>query len=137
MHCNPPISGEHDTSTTRESRSLKIPAKPFGIDRHYGYREQTRSRDQEQGVWNDFALIELSTKVDFAQNPHIRPVCLPTNDHIEYKDERGTVVGWGNQVVTYESESLDGLVKGKGSKNSDRLQKLELRLDVAYNKTLQ
>ena len=121
------IAGEYDTSTSRETRSLRIQAKPYGIDRHYGYKEQTSSRDPIQGVWNDFALVELSQEIDFLQHPHIRPVCLPDKEFVDYRNETGTVIGWGNKYIIYEEKTLQGLVKGRGLTNADILQKLDVR----------
>ena len=99
-------------------------AKPFGLQKHFGYH----GRD-EQGVWNDFALIELSERVDFSQYPHIRPVCLPDSSHIDYDGQIATVAGWGHHRVTYEDMSSENvqLIEGiAGRKFSDTLQKLDV-----------
>ena len=46
----------------------------------------------------DFALIKLSNPVNFAANPHIRPVCLPSDAQDTFEDRLGTVTGWGTTV---------------------------------------
>ena len=44
----------------------------------------------------DFALLKLSTKVDFSITPHVRPICLPTSAQISINRRRKPVVaGWG------------------------------------------
>ena len=53
-------AGEHDLTTSRESASLRILAKPFGLNKHWQYKAQVEEDHIEQGVWYDFALLELS-----------------------------------------------------------------------------
>ena len=43
----------------------------------------------------DFSLIKLTTAVDFAAHPDIRPVCLPTDTSNDYSGVTATVTGWG------------------------------------------
>ena len=113
--------GEHDTTSTLESTSLRIPAKPYRFNKHWSY-----SSDDEQGTWYDFALLELSERVDFTAHPHIRPVCLPDGEEVDYENEEATVSGWGLQNVDYKRYS-EGLVKGVGYENAKKLQKLDVR----------
>ena len=120
-------TGEHDTTTSRESASLRIPVKPFGINKHWGFKEKRGKDDKEQGVWYEFALIELALSVDFKRNHHIRPVCLPASQEVDYDDKTATVVGWGHQKITYLSPTQQGVVKGISSRNAKRLQKLDVR----------
>ena len=56
-------SGEHDLTTRQESASLRIPAKPSGINKHWRYNAKIGEDQTEQGVWYDFALLELSVLV--------------------------------------------------------------------------
>ena len=107
--------------------SLRILAKPFGINKHWGFKEKRGPQDKEQGVWNDFALVELSASVNFSQNPHIRPVCLPGRETVDYDNQIATVSGWGHQDINYLNPSSQGVVKGISSGNAKRLQKLNVR----------
>ena len=79
-------------------------------------------------MWNDFALVELSASVNFSQNPHIRPACLPGRETVDYDDQIATVSGWGHQRINYLNPSSQGVVKGISSGNAKRLQKLNVRL---------
>jgi hypothetical protein len=115
-------AGEHDTTSRLESSSLRIQAKPYRFNKHWSYKF-----DGEQGAWYDFALIELSERVDFNRHPHIRPVCLPENEEVEYGNEVATVSGWGLQNVDYKKYKHQGLVKGVGYGSAKKLQKLDVR----------
>ena len=44
---------------------------------------------------NDFSMLKLSSNIDFASYPNIRPACLPTNDDNDFAGETATVTGWG------------------------------------------
>jgi len=44
---------------------------------------------------NDIALLELEDPIDFSENPHIRPICLPSNSREDYTGSKATVAGWG------------------------------------------
>jgi hypothetical protein len=48
-----------------------------------------------QTVANDIGLIELEEPIEFASEPNIRPVCLPTRYDGDFAGEEATVVGWG------------------------------------------
>ena len=104
-----------------ESTSLRIPAKPFRFHKHWSYKE-----DKTQGVWYDFALIELSQPVDFNQHSHIRPVCLPDSIEEDYNNEVATVSGWGYENVDYRKHTAQDIVRGSGSENSKKLKKLDV-----------
>ena len=44
----------------------------------------------------DFSMIKLSTEVDWAAHPRIRPVCIPTEDSgVDFAGATATVTGWG------------------------------------------
>ena len=43
----------------------------------------------------DFSLVKLKEKIDWAHQPNIRPVCLPTNKNETFTGRRATVSGWG------------------------------------------
>jgi len=44
----------------------------------------------------DFSMIKLSTEVDWAANPRIRPVCIPTEPSgVDFAGATATVTGWG------------------------------------------
>jgi Trypsin len=60
--------------------------------------------------FNDIAVIELEFPVKF--NEFIRPICLPTNDTVEYFD--------------YGSATVTGFGKTESGKNSQRLLKAEI-----------
>lgn len=65
--------------------------------------------------------------MDFAQYPHIRPVCLPAHGERDYENEVGTVSGWGLQNVDYKRYAELGLVKGVGHGQATTLKKLDVR----------
>ena len=91
------------------------------------FEAKIKDDENEQGVWFDFALIELDEIVDFEKFPHIRPICLPLpSNEVDY-DKPATVSGWGFQHISYNKDTLRGLVKGKGYKLADKLQKLDVR----------
>jgi len=43
----------------------------------------------------DFSLVRLKEKIDWADQPNIRPVCLPRNKDETFTGRRATVSGWG------------------------------------------
>ena len=43
----------------------------------------------------DFSLVELASEVAWSLYPHIRPICLPEEDHHDYAGQLATVTGWG------------------------------------------
>lgn len=46
---------------------------------------------------NDLAVIRLNTPVDFANNPHISPACLP-DKFTDYAGQRCWTTGWGKDA---------------------------------------
>lgn len=77
--------GQHDLFSATESKLLRM-----GVERiveHPHYNTQT--------INNDFSLLKMSSKVDFADNPHVRPVCLPRSLTQSYEGYSATVSGWG------------------------------------------
>ena len=44
---------------------------------------------------NDLAKLYLDRPFDFARNPKIRPICLPTNPNEEYIQKDAKATGWG------------------------------------------
>eukprot|EP00092_Neocalanus_flemingeri_P031312 GFUD01034008.1.p1 GENE.GFUD01034008.1~~GFUD01034008.1.p1 ORF type:complete len:384 (+),score=80.88 GFUD01034008.1:143-1294(+) len=130
-HCLPAASqlnitvllGEHDTTKRGESRTLKIPAKPYRYSRHWGYRH-----DKQRGTEYDFAVVELARSVDFAKYPHIRPVCLPGREERDYDGEVGTVVGWGVDEVGFLQTGFNLVTGYPTSGAAKTLQKLDFRM---------
>jgi len=45
--------------------------------------------------YNDFALMKLSSKIDWAAHVHIRPICLPSDTSQSYVGRDAIVAGWG------------------------------------------
>merc|ERR1711953_1434 len=54
---------------------------------HAGYNSGT--------VDQDFALLKMASKIDWASNPNIRPACLPDAAAGDYDQWMSTVTGWG------------------------------------------
>ena len=48
-----------------------------------------------QSLDYDFALVKLERKIQWQENPHIRPVCLPADASQTYQGKTATVAGWG------------------------------------------
>ena len=82
--------GEHDTKRSGEADTLRIAAKPYRYFRHSGY-----VYNQNRGAVYDFALVELARSVHFGRHSHIRPVCLPSTEEVDYDGDTATVAGWG------------------------------------------
>ena len=61
---------------------------------------------QSNNLYNDLAVLRLSSRVDTAQHPHIGPICLPHHAQI-FAGRRCYVSGWGKDVFgpngTYHS----------------------------------
>merc|ERR1719312_1253036 len=77
------LLGEHDVTTTSETDSIR--SNVAEVIKHPKYR----------GLNYDFALVKLSSPVDFSKHPHIRPICLPENESENYDDFSAIVTGWG------------------------------------------
>jgi len=78
--------GEHDRRTDSEADHINIDIAK--IINHPDFRT---------GYWNnfDFSLVEMTEEVDFSLHPHIRPVCLPTNEGHSFEGVTATATGWG------------------------------------------
>ena len=61
---------------------------------------------QSNNLYNDLAVLKLSSRVDTDQHPHIGPICLPHHAQI-FAGRRCYVSGWGKDVFgpngTYHS----------------------------------
>jgi len=130
-HCLPYASqlnitillGEHDTTKRGEADTLKIEAKPYRYFRHWGY-----VYDKNRGAVYDFALVELARSVDFDKYPHIRPICLPSKEEVDYNGKIGTVAGWGVENVGL-LQTGQNIVKGFPTSGAAKiLQKLDFRM---------
>lgn len=78
------VLGEHNTNSNIEATLSLGVAK---IVEHPSYNTKTLNYD--------FSLIKLKSKVNFAANSHIRPVCLPTSNSNNYAGEFAITSGWG------------------------------------------
>ena len=70
--------GRHDR-TNKEENTLEIKVSDVFVHPHY--KKVYPWKEPKQF---DIALLKLKTDVDFMQYPHIRPVCLPENNHQTY-----------------------------------------------------
>ena len=104
---------------------MTLQAKPYGLEQHWGYKDNRKQTDRGQGVWFYFALIELSERVDFRKHPHIRPVCLPNTQETEAYIGTGTVPGWGHQNVDYFRDM--GIVKGNSYGEAEKRRNQDFR----------
>jgi len=76
--------GEHDRSDPNDK------GKQYTVEQvvnHPDYNDRT--------YYNDYALLKLSSKIDWAANEHIRPVCLPSDASETYVGREAIVAGWG------------------------------------------
>ena len=80
------LLGEHKYSTNSEANHLRINVDQ--IKQYPGYNSNTTDED--------FSILKLKKAVDFSANPHIRPVCLPTDTSDTYVGLMATVTGWGD-----------------------------------------
>ena len=89
--------GDHDYNTDDETNHLD--AEIVQIFSHPNYVQDGSFRF-------DFALFKMKVEVDLLKYPHIRPVCLPTDDRNTYENKAAIVTGWGlTNVVTGERSS--------------------------------
>ena len=80
----------------------------------------------------DFALVELAKSVDFGRYSHIRPVCLPSTEEVDYDGDTATVAGWGVERVGLLQVG-NNLVKGFPTSGAARkLQKLDFRYFINH-----
>lgn len=77
--------GQHDLYSATESKLLVMAVDK--IVQHPSYNSQTTNFD--------FSLLKLSASIDFINNPHVRPVCLPKDLSHSYEGYLATVSGWG------------------------------------------
>ena len=81
------VFGDHNRNLTVESREHKF--RVVETQTYPGF-------NMKELLVNDFGLLKLSEEVSFADNPNIRPVCLPKaapRDH--YVGRRAMTTGWG------------------------------------------
>ena len=71
MHIFQVLLGDHNYNVVNETTHIR--AKIDQIVDHPDYNS-TSSID------NDYSMLRLRNAVDFAAYPHIRPVCLPTDN---------------------------------------------------------
>ena len=81
------LLGEHKYTTNTEANHLRMNIKQ--INQYSGYVSSTTD--------DDFSMLKLKNAVDFSANPHIRPVCLPTDTSETYVGVTATVTGWGTK----------------------------------------
>jgi len=61
----------------------------------YKYVVHEQYNTYDKSLFNDIALLELEDPIDFSENPHLRPICLPSNSREDYTGYYATVAGWG------------------------------------------
>jgi len=79
------LMGEHDYWDGSETNMVRMDIAE--IVNHEDYNSNT--------VDNDFALLRMANKIDWAANPNIRPACLPSAGSGDYDQWMSTVTGWG------------------------------------------
>ena len=81
------LLGAHDLTNYNDENAYWVRRAVVEMLRHPEYRPYQKP--------NDIALLRLDRLVDFAANPHIRPVCLPTQTNQSYAGQNATATGWG------------------------------------------
>jgi len=76
------LLGDHKTN-----KNDHVVFNVASINDHQSYDSQTTDYD--------FSMIKLTTAVDWAAHPDIRPVCLPATTGNDYSGVTATVTGWG------------------------------------------
>merc|ERR1712066_42506 len=106
--------GEHDVNI-KEGIEFRTRVKRFGYDIHNSYS----NKPKEGIVEYDVALLELEKPGNFDEYKHIRPICLPSGDNIDYagKHKIGIVAGWGATTVDYSTDHT-GVKTGEIDPNS-------------------
>jgi len=79
------LLGEHDYTTTSETNRIR--SDVASVVNHPSYNSNNYNFD--------FSLVKLSSPIDFSQNSHIRPICLPDDDSKTYAGVDAIVTGWG------------------------------------------
>ena len=75
----------------------------------------------------EFALVELARSVDFDKYAHIRPICLPSKEEVDYDNNIGTVAGWGVENVGLLQTGQNIVKEFPTSGPAKTLQKLDFR----------
>ena len=78
--------GEHNRDVTDETRTIRSDIAV--IVNHPDYNKGTHNN-------YDFSLVKLTTKIDFAKTPNVRPICLPKDGSNDFSGFIATVSGWG------------------------------------------
>jgi len=76
-------------TTNVSTVSTKIVRFPIKVTAHPSYV----ANGQAQPL-HDLMAVEVAP-IDFAANPEVRPICLPSSKTETYAGKTGTVVGWG------------------------------------------
>jgi secreted trypsin-like serine protease len=77
--------GQHDLYSATESKLLRMSVEK--IVEHPNYHSESTNFD--------FSLLKMSSRVDFLENPHVRPICLPADTSQSYAGYLATTSGWG------------------------------------------
>merc|ERR1712192_355617 len=92
------LMGEHDYWDGSETNMVRMDiATP---DNHEDYNSNT--------VDNDFALLKMANKIDWAANPNIRPACLPSAGSGDYDQWMSTVTD-GEQHLLVDPSAMCSL----------------------------
>jgi len=78
--------GEHDTTNQVEADTVVMDVKEIIIHGKY----------DPKNYFYDFALLKLTSKINFKSHPHIRPICLPAFSYKDYSGYVATATGWGH-----------------------------------------
>ena len=70
---------------------------------HFRFKNNIKSKVSMMTF--DIALLELESPVQWAEFPHIRPICLPENSALDVSSLKGIISGWG------ATENLDRLMR--------------------------
>jgi len=81
------LLGDHKITINSQPDLTQLRFDVDRIRKHQSYDKYTTDYD--------FSLIKLTTAVDFAAHPDIRPVCLPPDTTNDYSGVTATVTGWG------------------------------------------
>ena len=115
------VLGDHKRSVV-EGREILIQAGQVKI----------HPKHRERQLLYDIALLRFSERIDFEKVPHIGPICLPSFQFEDYRnDEPAITVGWGLTNIEYDiGVGSSGGVLFFGTNTStpaDTLQKLNMR----------
>ena len=114
------VVGDHQQSV-REGKELFVQADQVKIHPKY----------QHRSLLYDIALLRLSKRINFETATHIGPICLPSFEFKDYKNnEPAMTVGWGATNIEYNVEvgpSGEVLFFGQDTRVADILKKINLR----------